>query len=253
VVAEAEPVDGFHAFDEQAEAAPAPDFLVACAGDVGGHVVESVDENDGAADVIGADDGLKGEPLGDARGGQADLVEGLAAGDVRYGAGVDRGEGIGLRVAVEDESFDRHVTEDEAEDPVIRPDEVLPLVADGQKASAGLVVIVDADEVYCSRGIVPPDTVEDEGGAYDVVGRYFVADVHDAQFGVGGEKMRLEAGEVKIGAAEIGGEGEQRGGHGRWVVGRRYGSWVVFKIRRSLVRWAANRSARQRRSDCPAR
>jgi hypothetical protein len=56
---------------------------------------------------------------------------------------------------------------------------------------------------------MPPNPVKDEGSPDDVVSRNFVADINNSQVTVCRKKVGLQAGEVEILAAEVGGKRKQ--------------------------------------------
>ena len=131
VVFEAEPIDGVHTLDEESEPPAPAHFFEAFAANVGCYVVETIDEYYGTTDVVWPDDGLKSEPFGKARCGQADLQKRFLARDVGDRPCVNGRKRIGLYVAVEYKGLRRHRAEDEAENAIVWPNEVLPFVANG--------------------------------------------------------------------------------------------------------------------------
>lgn len=105
---------------------------------------------------------------------------------------------------------EREVAVDEADDAIVRSEYDLAVIGSGEQAAGGTDAGVDDDDVDRPFGEVVEGLAEDEGAVDDVVGGDGMGDVDD----LGGrgllEDDAFHAGDVVVGRAEVGGEGDDR-------------------------------------------
>lgn len=178
--------DGRVAFEEQLERAPAADLVEQGAVDVEGDVVELIDIDDGATDVVGAGDGPEGDAFYPALYHGAQSTGGEVLGQVPDGFGEDvrQREAAGWEVGCVDAEDGRWGdVENEGEDAVVGANEMVAEVRKRQERPRWLVEVVDADEVYRTGGKSLPSVFEQERGLDNIIVGHIVADVHGQAVG----------------------------------------------------------------------